>query len=89
MDNHSRKVLAFKLSDTQDVSIALDPLRTLLERYGRFDSILTDNGSIYRSAQLEHVCQVTGIKLKFCKPYTPESKGMIERLYLTANEIEH
>lgn len=88
-DNYSRKILAFKVSDRQDVSIALDPLHTLIERYGVFDSILTDNGSIYRGAQMAHVCQVLGIDLKFCKPYAPEGKGMIERQNLTANVIEH
>lgn len=88
-DNCSRKILAFKLSDTQDVTIALDPLKTLIERYGVFDSILTDNGSIYRSAQMEHACNVLGIKLNFCKPYSPEAKGMIERQNLALNEIEH
>lgn len=88
-DNYSRKILAFKLSDTQDVTIALDPLHTLIERYGLFDSILTDNGSIYRSAQMAHTCRVLGINLKFCKPYAPEGKGMIERQNLAANAIEH
>lgn len=88
-DNHSRKILAFKLSDTQDVSIALDPLRTLVERYGHFDSVLTDNGSIYRSSEFERACRVMGISVNYCKPYSPEGKGMIERQNLAANEIEH
>lgn len=88
-DNHSRKILAFSAEFSQDADIALDPLRTLLERYGRIAEILTDNGAIYRGSRFKRACQLTGIILKFCKPYAPEGKGMIERQNLALNALEH
>lgn len=89
LDNHSRKILSYKLSDNQTAEIALSALRALVEQYGRIDSILTDNGTIYRGAQMARACELLGIDLKFCKPYHPESKGGIERLNSTLNQIEN
>ena len=88
-DNYSRKILSYTLSDNQTADIALSALRTMVEKYGKIDSILTDNGSIYRGAQMLRACTVLGIDLKFCKPYEPTGKGMIERQNLELNQIEH
>lgn len=89
LDNYSRKILSYKLSDNQTAEIALSALRALVEQYGHIDSILTDNGSIYRGAQMLRACELLGIELKFCKPYHPEGKGAIERLNSTLNSLEN
>lgn len=89
LDNHSRKILSYKLSEEQNAEIALSALRAMVEQYGRIDSILTDNGSIYRGAQMARACELLGIELKFCKPYHPEGKGALERLNSTINAIEN
>jgi hypothetical protein len=42
-----------------------------------------DNGGEFRNKWMERVCAKLGIKLLFCKPYSPESKGKIERFNRT------
>ena len=42
-----------------------------------------DNGSAYRSRQLMHTAACLGIALIRAKPYSPEGKGKIERVFKT------
>lgn len=88
-DDFSRKILSWETSFAQDTRLALSPLRGLIERYGRPASIYTDNGSIYRSAAMRRACDLTGVRLKFARPYAAASKGMIERRNGMANDVEN
>ena len=45
--------------------------------------LLVDNGSAYRDAQLHRACAVLGIRLVHARPYTPTTKGKIERFFET------
>lgn len=80
MDNFSRKILTYKVSARQDESIALSSFRELVEKYGVPDTILTDQGSIYRGKSFSRCAHALGVAHKRSKPYRPESKGALERL---------
>jgi putative transposase len=40
-----------------------------------------DNGAPFRAGQLARTCAVLGIRLIFAKPYSPETKGKLERFH--------
>lgn len=45
--------------------------------------IFCDNGKIFDSMQLRLICASLGITLSHARPYSPESKGKIERVFRT------
>ena len=48
--------------------------------------IFVDNGKIYRSHQMEFICASLGTVLSFARPYRPQSKGKVERLFRTLHD---
>lgn len=79
MDNYSRKILTYKIDISQKESLALSSFKLLIEQYGIPETILTDQGSIYHGQAFNHCCHCLGITHKRSKPYTPQSKGALER----------
>jgi putative transposase len=67
-----------------------EPLKVVLKeailRRGIPQMIYVDNGKIYRSEQLQLACAALGIALINTKPYDPQSKGKIERFFLTVRQ---
>ena len=49
----------------------------------RFERLLTDTGSAYRSRLFATTCQALGIKHCFTKPYHPQTNGKDERFIQT------
>ena len=86
MDNHSRKILTYRVDTTQKEDIALISLRLLIETYGIPDSILTDQGSIYQGQAFRHCAHCLGITHRKTKPYTPmayaEKSKMLKYAFL-------
>lgn len=39
----------------------------------------TDNAKIYRTKRLQIICAELGSQLKYCKPYSPQGKGKLEK----------
>jgi len=83
MDDASRLIThsAFCLGET-----ALDiegVLKQAILRRGLPTKIVLDNGSAYRSHSLQGICARLEIRLVYCRPYTPEAKGKIERWHRT------
>ena len=83
MDDASRLIThsAFCLGET-----ALDiegVLKQALLKRGVPYKLVVDNGAAYRSGSLQGICARLGISLIYCRPYTPESKGKIERWHRT------
>ncbi len=87
VDNCSRMILTHKVALHQTQEVALESFRQLIEQYGVPDSILTDQGSAYRGAAFSHCTATLGISHKRSKPYTPQSKGMNERVNGTMENI--
>ena len=86
IDDASRLVAhsAFCLGET-----ALDiegVLKQALLRRGCPSRIIVDNGAAYRAATLQGVCARLGIQLIFCKPYSPQGKGKLERWHRTCRD---
>jgi putative transposase len=81
MDWHSRKVLTFRLSNTQDTAFCVEALAAALERYGRPEIFNTDQGSQFTSRDWIDVLKRHNIQISM------DSKGQwldnvfIERLW--------
>lgn len=81
MDDASRLLThsAFCLGET-----ALDiegVLKQALLKRGLPTKLVVDNGAAYRATSLQGICARLEIRLIFCRPYDPESKGKIERFH--------
>jgi transposase InsO family protein len=86
LDDASRLVAhsAFCLGET-----ALDVegvLKQALLRRGVPTRIVVDNGAAYRAHTLQGICARLGIHLIFCRPFSPTSKGKLERYHRTLRD---
>jgi len=87
IDDHSRMAFTHLLPDQKaDTTIAL--LNSAVEFFGTHGigvrSLLTDNGSSYRSQPFRQACQQMAIKHHRTRPYTPRTNGKAERFIQTA-----
>lgn len=83
IDDHSRLIphAAFYLSE--NLACFLDAFEQALLKRGLPRKLYVDNGSAYRSHQLEHTCASLAIALIHAKAYQPQGKGKIERFFRT------
>jgi putative transposase len=58
-------------------------LKKAISKYGVPKKLFVDNGSSYKNTQLSFICASLGILLIHTKPYSPQSKGKIERVFRT------
>ncbi|MGI6036171.1 MAG: DDE-type integrase/transposase/recombinase [Limnochordia bacterium] len=58
-------------------------LRRAFLKRGIPKKLFVDNAKIYHTVQLRLICARLGISLSFCRPYSPASKGKIERYFRT------
>jgi hypothetical protein len=65
---------------TLDQSIVEDCFRKAIQLRGIPEAVYYDNGKQYRTKWMGRTCAKLGIRLLFAKPYSPESKGKVERL---------
>lgn len=49
-------------------------------------SLLTDNGSAYRSTDFSQLCSEAGVRHRFTRPYRPQTNGKVERFNRTLLE---
>jgi len=85
-DDASRLVAhsAFCLGET-----ALDiegVLKQAVLRRGLPKKLVVDNGAAYRANTLQGICARLGIQLVYCRPYSPTSKGKLERWHRTLRD---
>ena len=78
MDQHSRLVLASGFYASQDAYIVEETYRKAILKYGKMDAALNDNGKQYVSRQLAGSLAALGIRVRYAKPYSPQTKGGVE-----------
>ncbi len=87
LDDATRLITHGEFYDNQRLPILEDSLRKALIKFGKPDEIYVDNGSQYTSRWFRIACARLGIKYMNAKPYSPESKGKIERFNRTVEEF--
>jgi len=83
IDDATRYIIHAEFYDSKDSLAVEDCLRKSIIKEGLPQRLYFDNGGEFRNKWMERVCAKLGIKLLFCKPYSPESKGKIERFNRT------
>jgi putative transposase len=84
IDDYSRALPGYRWCSSEDTIRMESALRAGVAARGIPKVLLVDNGSAYRDAQLHRACAVLGIRLVHARPYTPTTKGKIERFFETA-----
>jgi putative transposase len=87
LDDCTRHILHSEFYPTLDQKIVQDCFRKALLKYGAPDSVYFDNGKQFRTHWMQRACAKLGIRLLYCKPYSPEGKGKQERYNQTADSF--
>ena len=83
MDDASRLITHSAFCPAETALEVEGVLKQALLKRGLPARLIIDNGSAYRAATMQAVCARLEIRLVYCRPYTPESKGKLERWHRT------
>lgn len=83
MDDASRLITHSAFCPTETALEVEGVLKQALLKRGLPIRLVIDNGSAYRAATLQAICARLEIRLIYCRPYTPEGKGKLERWHRT------
>ncbi len=81
MDWHTRRVLSWRVSTTQDTSFCLEALEEAVEKYGKPEIFNTDQGSQFTSAAWVNRLDKEGIKISMDGKGCWMDNVFIERLW--------
>ena len=87
IDDATRYIVHGEFYDVLDQSIVEDCLRKAILKEGAPRRLFFDNGKQFRTKWMERACAILDIKLIFAAPYSPESKGKIERFNRTLDSF--
>jgi len=87
IDDATRYIVHGEFYDSLDQSIVEDSLHKAVLKGGIPDRLFLDNGKQFRNKWMERTCAVLDVKLIFAMPYSPESKGKIERFNQTLDSF--
>ena len=87
IDDATRYIVHGEFYDSFDQSIVEDCLRKAILKEGLPQRLFFDNGKQFRNKWMERACAILGIKRIFTAPYSPESKGKIERFNRTLDSF--
>jgi transposase InsO family protein len=60
---------------TQDSTVAINFMKSIVFQFGVSHSIITDNGTNFTSKEFKNYCENLGIKLKFTYVAHPKTNG--------------
>ncbi|SDJ44352.1 DDE-type integrase/transposase/recombinase [Paenibacillus naphthalenovorans] len=79
-DDATRSVMNGEFYALFDQTIVEDCFRKAIQKYGVPEAVYFDQGKQYKTKWMARTCSKLGIRLLFARPYSPESKGKVERL---------
>ena len=82
IDVYSRR-LKLLVSNTSNTQAVTSITRACLLEWGVPEEVKTDNGADYASKHMKRVFDSLEVRQIFCKPFTPEGKPHIERVFKT------
>jgi putative transposase len=83
IDDMSRLIPHAQFSMSEKLDSFLDALRQALLKRGLPRKLYVDNGPAFRSKHLHEITASLGIALIHSRPYKPQGRGKIERLFRT------
>jgi transposase InsO family protein len=81
MDDHSRKMMHGEFFYEERYPRLERCVQKAVLKHGVPHIFFCDNGSVYSTKQFNIICARMGTKLIHAKPYSPESKGKIEKWF--------
>lgn len=87
IDDCTRFILHSEFYPTLDQKIVQDCFRKALMKFGAPDCVYFDNGKQFRNNWMQRACGKLGIRLLFCRPYSPVSKGKVEKYNQTVDSF--
>lgn len=81
IDDHSRLITHGRFYLSEGVACFMSAFADAVRRRGLPRKLYVDNGSAFRSRQLEYTTAALGIALVHARPYQPQGKGKIERFF--------
>ena len=87
IDDKTRMIMHAEFYDTQRLPILEDCFRKALLKFGKPVDILVDNGKIFISKWFTLACARFGIRHIRAKPYSPKTKGKIEKYNFAVNRF--
>lgn len=82
IDAHS-KWLEIHTVNTANSEITIEKLRSSFSYHGLPEMIVSDNGSVFASAEFKEFTKKNGIRHVFSAPYHPSTNGLVERAVQT------
>ncbi len=83
IDDHSRLIPHGQFYLSEAVIPFMNAFAAAVSKRGLPRKLYVDNGSAFRSRQLEYTTAALGVALIHAKPYQPQGKGKIERFFKT------
>lgn len=83
LDDCSRLIVSCRLFTVDNLVSVLSVFKDAVSKRGVPKRVFFDNGKVFRSVQMEMICASLGCTLCFAEPYSPQSKGKIERWFQT------
>jgi len=87
IDDATRYIVHGEFYTSRDQTTVEDCLRKAILKEGLPQRLFFDNGKEFRNKWMERACAILDIKLIFTAPYSPESKGKIERFNRTIDSF--
>jgi transposase InsO family protein len=86
LDDASRLIPHAQFYPNQGLDSCLDCLRQAMQSRGIPTRLYIDNAKMYRSPQLARIAASLGTLIIHSRPYQPEGRGKIERMFRTLRE---
>lgn len=86
IDDASRMVVGIKIFLHDNFVNLMSVMKSAIVTYGKPKQFNFDNGSPYKNEQMDLLAARIGVTLRYCEPYSPESKSKIERWFRTCKD---
>jgi transposase InsO family protein len=77
--NKFTKWIEAALVTTQDSTASVNFIKSIIFHFGVPNSIITDNGTNFKSKEFQDYCESLGIKLNFASVVHPQTNGQVEK----------
>ncbi len=81
LDDSSRLIIHAEAFFNDNFLSLLSVFKKAVSKRGIPKKLFVDNGKVYKSNQMQFITASIGTILSFARPYSPESKGKIERWF--------
>ncbi len=86
IDDASRLIVGIKLFENDNFVNLMSVIKSAISKYGKPKYFNFDNGKSYKNEQMNLLVARIGSVVRYCEPYSPESKSKIERWFRTLKD---